>query len=199
MSNFQVIYLTGAPAAGKSSLTRRLRQLVDPIEVWEFGERLTAYLNETRGSDMDQTELRRQSAKAAPPEAIAAVDDMLINFVTSHRAKSHVVIDSHPVTKEHYGYRVTPYSLKRFAELQPTQIWMLYTDPSVALQRIGASPEGRPNISVEEARFHTQMQASVAITYGMSLGLPVHLFDSALDPGELAQQLAERIKAAAKT
>jgi adenylate kinase len=189
---FQVVYLTGAPAAGKSSLAGRLRQMVSPLEVWEFGERLTAYLRTTSGGGLEQADLRRHSSRVISPEAVAAVDAQLLEFVESARQRAHVIVDSHPVTKERYGYRVTPYSLAQFARLSPTQIWMLYTDPTVALDRITANAQGRPTISLEEARFHTFMQASVATTYGMSLGVPVHLFDSNRDLDALAAELARR-------
>jgi len=192
MARFETIYLTGAPAAGKSSLTRALADLVTPLEVWEFGERLTEYVNTTRDEPMAQADLRRESAKAASPQAVEAVDDMLLRFVANQRTRSHVIIDSHPVTKEEHGYRVTPYSLARFAELRPTQIWVLYTDPAVAIRRIAADAQGRPTITTEEARFHTYMQASVGIAYGMSLGIPVHFFDSDRIASELAQELSSR-------
>lgn len=194
MPTYEVVYLTGAPAAGKSSLSRALRQLVQPLEFWEFGERLTAYLNSGSVTAISQEDLRRESARAAGPADIAAVDRMLIDWTSATRSSSHIVIDSHPVTKEHHGFRVTPYSLADFSRLQPTQIWMLYTRPEVAVERIRRDPGGRPLISEEEARMHTQLQASVAITYGMSVGVPVHLFDSERDPGELAAGLAQRFQ-----
>lgn len=193
MRRYEVVYLTGAPAAGKSSLSRALRRIVSPLEVWEFGERLTAYLNQRTGIPMSQEDLRRESARAATATDVAAVDRLLIDWTTQTRLVSHVVIDSHPVTKEQHGFRVTPYSLADFTRLQPTQIWMLYTRPEVAIERIGRDAAGRPMISFEDARMHTQLQASVAITYGMSLGVPVYLFDSERDPEELASELATRL------
>ncbi len=193
MENYQVIYLTGAPAAGKSSLGKRLQQLVSPLEVWEFGERLTAYLNRSSGKTLAQEDLRSRSSQVITPEAVAAVDEELITFVEASRQTQHVIIDSHPVTKESYGFRVTPFSLQRFAKLRPTQIWMLYTEPGVTMARIENDSRGRPQVSSEDARMHTFLQSSVAITYGMSLGLPVYFFDSSGDPEMLARSLSSRI------
>ena len=72
MSRYEVVYLTGAPAAGKSSLSRAIRRMVTPLEVWEFGERLTAHLNQGSGTTMSQEDLRRESARAATPADVAA-------------------------------------------------------------------------------------------------------------------------------
>ncbi|RZI39622.1 hypothetical protein EGT07_27970 [Herbaspirillum sp. HC18] len=126
-------------------------------------------------------------------EDVRAVDEELLDFVATHRPTRPVIIDSHAVTKESYGYRVTPYSLKEFERLQPTQIWVLYTAPELATQRIATDAQGRPQITVEEARFHTHLQASVAITYGMHLGTAIHFFDSALQGEQLADQLVTRL------
>jgi adenylate kinase len=122
------------------------------------------------------------------------VDHWLIQWAHDTRKTSHVVIDSHPVTKERYGFRVTPYSLADFARLAPTKIWVLYCSPEVTLQRIGRDAAGRPSVTPEEARMHTHLQASVAVTYGMSLGIPVHFFDSDRDPAGLADELAARLR-----
>lgn len=189
---FQVVYLTGAPAAGKSSLTKRLRSMVEPLQIWEFGERLTAYLNERNGTSIAQAELRERSAGLATPDDVTVVDAQLVDFVAAERGRSHVLIDSHPVTKERYGYRVTPYSLAHFRQLNPTQIWMLYTAPEVAVARIRNDAQGRPEITLEEARFHTQIQASVAATYGMALGIPIYFFDANRPPEELDAELSSR-------
>jgi adenylate kinase len=193
VSSFDVVYLTGAPAAGKSSAARALKQRVQKLEVWEFGDRLTQHLT-NRIPSVSQEDLRRESGGLITPEDVAAVDRWLIQWAHDTRKISHVVIDSHPVTKERYGFRVTPYSLTDFARLAPTKIWVLYCSPEVTLQRIGGDAAGRPSVTPEEARMHTHLQASVAVTYGMSRGIPVHFFDSDRDPIGLADELAARLR-----
>lgn len=186
-----MIYLTGAPAAGKSSMAHALKERVRPVEVWEFGDRLRQHLSQAAPT-ISQEDLRRESARVITPADVAAVDRQLVEWTAKVRASSHVIIDSHPVTKERYGFRVTPYSLADFARLAPTKIWVLYCSPETTLERIGSDAAGRPMITLEEARMHTQMQASVAITYGMSLGVPIHFFDSARDRDDLLAELVSR-------
>jgi adenylate kinase len=188
----EVVYLTGAPATGKSTLTRALKVRIPDLQIFEFGERLTARLTDS-GQVSDQADLRSQSARAITLDDVRAVDRELLDFVATNRATNPVIMDSHAVTKESYGYRVTPYSLKEFEKLGPTQIWVLYTAPEVARQRIIADAQGRPQITEEEARFHTQLQASVAITYGMHLGTAIHFFDSAVPREQLVDQLVARL------
>jgi adenylate kinase len=110
---FEVVYLTGAPAAGKSTTAKLLAQRVAPLEVFEFGERLTAYLAEKTGSSVVQEEVRRQSASLVTPDDVRAVDSLLLAFVAEARSRTHIVIDSHPVTKGHQrGLRVPSDSLR---------------------------------------------------------------------------------------
>lgn len=189
----KVIYLTGAPASGKSSTTRALAELVENLLVWEYGARLTAHVMVRNADVASQTDLRARSADVVTPKDVDDVDSALLAFVTENRGHHSIIIDSHPVTKEASGYRITPFSLERFAQLAPDEIWVLYASPDETRKRIGADDGGRPMVTEEEARTHTALQASVAATYGMSLGRPVYMFDTAAPRAELVERLAERL------
>ena len=187
---FRVIYLTGAPAAGKSSITRALDRFVSPLEIFEYGERLTRYVSTRQDQKLTQESIRTSSAAVVSPEDIRAVDKLLLAFVADARTKAHVVIDSHAVTRERYGFRVTPYSLGDFTLLSPDAICVLFTPPEVAVERIERSPAGRPRVTLWEAGFHTGLQASVAATYGMSAGIPIYLVDSSPPVDDVATEVA---------
>jgi adenylate kinase len=145
--------------------------------VFEYGARLTEYLHR-RQNGLTQERIREKSAEIVTPQDVLAVDRELAEFVASERIRSHVLIDSHPVTKESYGFRITCFHLDDIRRLAPTRICVLYTPPEVAMQRINADPAGRPAISAWEAQFHTDLQASVAATYAVGLGVPMYLVDS---------------------
>lgn len=189
----KVIYLTGAPAAGKSSTTRMLRQRVPELLIWEYGARLTDHVRAGDAGVADQDDLRSRSAGLVTPEHIAEVDAALLAFVRENRGHSNVLIDSHPVTKEAYGYRITPFSLEQFAVLAPDEIWVFYADPEETRDRIRRESGGRPLVSEEEARMHTMLQASVAATYGMSVRCPVYMFKTAGEREPLVDRLVGRL------
>jgi adenylate kinase len=189
----KVIYLTGAPAAGKSSTTQLLLDLQPNIAVWEYGAKLTEHCMARRDGIRGQDDLRARSSGVVTPQDVAEVDAALLEFVTTNRGRTHVLIDSHPVTKEPYGYRITPFSLEQFCQLRPDEIWVLYASPEETRRRIAAQPGGRPLITEEEARAHTMLQASVAATYGMAIGCPIYMFDTGSDRDELVSQLVGRL------
>jgi adenylate kinase len=189
----KVIYLTGAPAAGKSSMTALLMERVPDMMIWEYGSRLTEHIMARSAGVENQDDLRIRSAGVVSPNDVAEVDRALLDFVKASRADHHVIVDSHPVTKEAYGYRITPFSLAQFGQLGPDEIWVLYTSPAETRQRILADSGGRPLVTEEEAEMHTALQASVAATYGMSIGCPVYLFDTSVPREQLVELLAGRL------
>lgn len=189
----KVIYLTGAPAAGKSSATRLLAEKVPNLLIWEYGAKLAEHCMARSIGITGQQDLRSRSASIVTLEDVEEVDKALLAFVREHRGKKHLLIDSHPVTKEEYGYRITPFSFEQFADLCPNEIWVLFASPEETRRRIAADAGGRPMVSEEEARTHTMLQASVASTYGMSLRCPIYLFDTAASREELVGRLVRRL------
>lgn len=191
---FEVVYLTGPPATGKSSVSRALPGLVTPLEVFEYGQRLTQHLARSAGG-LTQDELRARSGRIATPADIEHVDRSLVEFVAVARRRAHVLVDSHAVTKEDHGFRVTAFDLAGIRELGPTMIVMLYTPPEVTMQRISAAPAGRPAVTAWEAQFHTDLQASVAAAYAVGLGCPLYLVDSSGPLDGVAAEVARLIHA----
>lgn len=189
----KVIYLTGAPASGKSSTTRLLEQRMPALKVWEYGKRLTEHCASRPMGPAGQDELRSRSSEIVRPEDVEEVDRKLLHFVEQNRGASHVLIDSHPVTKEAFGFRITPFSLEQFAQLRPDEIWVFYAGPAATRYRIQEDPAGRPMISEEEARMHTMLQASVAATYSSSIGAPTYLFDTEGPRDDLLNRLVGRL------
>lgn len=172
-----VIYLTGPPAAGKSTLCTRLAEIIPDLEVLHYSRLLKNYFTQN-GSGVTEDGIRQASAAIITPQMVSEVDDLLIQRVQVLRIRHPVIVDSHPVTKEEYGYRITPFSLTKLRELAPTHICLLYTDSETVIKRISENPQGRPEVSPFEADFHLYLQSQVAVNYGIELNLPVYAFDN---------------------
>ena len=93
-----------------------------------------------------QDDLRTLSAAVVRPEDVVEVDPALLGLVAENRESRSILIDSHPVTKETYGYRITPFSLDQFARLAPNEIWVLFASPEATRTRIAADARGRPTV-----------------------------------------------------
>jgi adenylate kinase len=142
---------------------------------------------------LTQDGIRQQSANVVTREDVDAVDNVLIETISQWRDQAHVVIDSHPVTKESFGFRVTPFSLYQLVRVSPTLIINLYADPEVVLQRIQTNAQGRPLVSAYEAGYHNGLQGAVAVVYGIQMGIPIYMLDSARPTAELVEHVQKRL------
>jgi len=177
---YKLIYLTGVPASGKSSISSQIQnERPDEVIVFEYGKELTKYLIEKGARLGSQNELRQISSGIVTKDDISALDSRLLDFAHAQRSSKHVIIDSHAVTKELYGYRILPFSVEQIKTLNPSKIVVLYAENEVIIKRISEDGQGRPLISPFEADMHTYLQAAVAINYGMNLHTPIYYLDSA--------------------
>jgi adenylate kinase len=192
-SRYSVIYLTGPPATGKSTLVAGLERRVRPLQVYSYSKLLADHIAERDRTAVNQDEIRKQSARMVTAEDVAAVDIQLLATVEQQRTSSHVIIDSHAVTKEVYGFRVTPFSIKQVEALRPTHIIVLYTESSVVLERIKKNSQGRPLISTFEATMHNDLQGAVALIYGIHLGVPIYFLDSNRSFEQLVEEVARHM------
>lgn len=188
---FQVIYLTGPPATGKSTLLSHLEARITPLLYVKDSSVLAEHLSAGASGPLSQDDLRRESAGRIRPEDVNAVDGQLTRFVQENRTKTHIIIDSHAVTKERFGFRVTPFAVETLLAVRPTMIFMLNAE--AVRERIAAESQGRPQVSSFESDLHTHLQASVAVTSSIQLGVPLYLLDSAAPTEELAEQISQRL------
>jgi len=198
MTSHPVIYLTGAPATGKSTLARNMLAKVPELLVFAYSEELRKFVKKKNGQQLTEDKIRELSAVVITAEDVAELDRELVRLVAEQRHARPILVDSHPVTKESYGFRVTSFDVETLRALNPDVIVCLYTASDVSVQRITANPMGRPLISNFEASMHTHLQTSVAAQYGVLMGKPIYFVNSHCSPDELVTILLQKAKLAAR-
>lgn len=189
--NYHVLYLTGAPATGKSTLMAALTAAVSPLIEFSYSKVLADYVSQRDARLYSQDDVRKHSADVILPADVSAADASLLALVNANRTSTHIVIDSHAVTKESYGFRVTPFALSHLREIRPTIIVVLYTEPSVVIDRIRRNHQGRPLPTSFEAMYHSDLQATVALIYSIQLGIPaIYFLNSASPVDQLTTEIA---------
>lgn len=178
MDKYQVVYLTGAPATGKSTLAKRLQSKLSQVRIFSYGELLTQRLNQKHAASFSQSTIREKSGKIITDDDVRELDNELIDEIGRIRKESHVIIDSHPITKESYGFRAIPFASSTLQKISPTMIISLSANPEIIIQRIQKDAQGRPLISEHDALIHNYLQGSVATTYSIVLGIPVYFIDT---------------------
>lgn len=181
----RVIYLTGAPATGKSTLCANLQQRAAKLLVLSYSRMLRDHVRQRDGADIGAVEIRKQSSRVIAREDVMTVDAKLIDEVNAKRDSHDILIDSHPVTKESYGFRVTPLAAGQVNALAPDAIVCLYAAPEVLHERLRQAPNGRPVPSMFELTLHVQVQATLATQYSIETGRSCYLIDSGVDQAAL--------------
>lgn len=173
----QVILLTGSPATGKSSLRKGLFDAFEDVVEVDYGQELLA-MKEEEGLKLTYEDLRQNPAAVIRRDHVVALDERVIARVQTLRQNSTLVLDSHAVTREAYGFRAIPFSATQIQRLAPSAIIVLRCDPEVILARIEANGAGRRPVTIELAREHQTLQEAIAVAYAIQAGCPIYMIDT---------------------
>lgn len=132
-----------------------------------------------------QDDLRRESAVIITREDVQAVDERLVELANICRGQQTMVVDSHPVTIEKFGFRVTPFTKSQLYALAPDVIVCLYAKADSIIERISINAAGRPLPSHYEIDLHTQLQCQVASIYAIETGASLYYLDATCTPSDL--------------
>lgn len=169
--NHKVLLLTGAPASGKSTLADAWTARDPGIRCIPFGHLLFDHLRQ-RFPQLTYEQLRSSSASVATLDDLQATDRQAAHLVASLRTRHTVILESHSVTIEAFGFRATPFLPETLRALAPDAIVFLSCTPSETVARCAAHPRGRHQPTLDEARHHALLQETVAVTNSTVLGCP---------------------------
>jgi adenylate kinase len=175
--SWDVFLLTGVPAVGKTSLAKKLSELIRPLQIISFGEMILA----ARADDnpgISHSELRRNPTSEAPMDTIKRSTELLISTLDELRTHTNVVIDSHAVAKDHYGFRVSPDSTAFLARLGLRAVFVLHANYDEISRRVKTDGVGRRAVTRVEIETHERLQDAVAISYGVATGCPVFIVNT---------------------
>lgn len=187
---YKVILLTGVPASGKSTISSEIKKLFQPIKTIDYGAVLLDYLRKSR-EDLTYENMRYESSGVIKKEDVRKVDEHLISKIQSIRKSTNVIIDSHAVTKEHYGYRVTPFDLIQLNQLSLDAVIVLNTEIAKICIRIEKKPGGRQVVSKQQIKRHMRLIDSQAITYGIIGKCPIYFIEDQNKRGTVIKQFED--------
>ena len=101
---------------------------------------------------MSYSELREQSSSVISQTDVSDTDEWVIAEIARLRTTCDVIIDSHALTREEYGFRAIPYSARQLEAIKFDAVLALRCDPEVLIARVAADRGGRRELSVELAR-----------------------------------------------
>lgn len=166
-------------------MTENLHRLLPEVLVFTYSKELLARIMSNTDITATQDDLRRESSNIISRVDVERVDNQLLELANSCRGCQNLVVDSHPVTIEKYGFRVTPFSRDQLRRLAPDVIVCLYAEPDVIADRILKNAAGRPLPTHSELKLHTQLQCQMASIYAIETGAALFFLDAAYSPEEL--------------
>lgn len=190
VSAHPLIYLTGAPATGKSSVADYLRTAYD-ARIFSYGQALRDHAS-LRGISHDA--LREQSSNVVSAELITELDASLPTLLGGWREDGPVVIDSHAVTSETWGLRALPYSTDALIAIGITHMICLAADAETLLARIRATPDGRRADDPWKLEQLNNTQLALAAAYAHTLGIGLCAVDARASMDDVCREVALRCK-----
>jgi adenylate kinase len=173
----KVILLTGAPGTGKSTLRRSLEPCIAGLQHFDYGELLLRRKHQ-QGSILSYSELREQSSTVITSADVSDTDEWVIAEMARLRIDSDVLIDSHALTREEYGFRAIPYSSRQLVTIGLDAVIALRCDPEALIARVAVDPGGRRALSVELAREIQTLQESLCLTYAVACACTAFVIDT---------------------
>jgi adenylate kinase len=173
----KVTLLTGAPGTGKSTLRRSLEPCIAGLQHFDYGE-LLLRRKEQQGSILSYSELREQSSSVISSTDVLDTDEWVIAEITQLRTASDVIIDSHALTREEYGFRAIPYSTRQLEAINFDAVIALRCDPEVLIARVAGDRGGRRELSVELAREIQILQEALCLHYAVACGCTAFVIDT---------------------
>jgi adenylate kinase len=182
---YETILLTGTAAVGKSTLSRNVGKASN-FKSFEYGDELFKQAAK-KHPEITYSETRSHPDIVISDEDVRNTDEALQLFIQEYRNEFHVVIDSHAVSKEDYGFRSEPFAFGKLQRANFSRIVCLYCEPTIIVDRTKHNPEGRPFLTTQEAEVYQNFQNSVAIAYSTILGVPIHFINSNASPDEVVK------------
>jgi len=170
------ILLTGAPGVGKSTITRSIETRISPMTRIGFGD-LIFEVKKQLGTIENYEQLRATPDKSIPINYVSLAAEVLLNRVTLLRHATNIILDSHAVVNDYFGFRIVP-EINDFERVKIDAVIVVHAPFEIVEQRVIREPKGRNPISKHSFEKHQTMQDAVAIHFSLLAKCPMYVVET---------------------
>ena len=174
-------------------MIKNLKKRNSNIYVISYSEILAEYVSQKLNSTVTKNILREKSSKIITEKDIEIVDQEILQLVKRFEKEKHIIIDSHAVTFEEYGIRVTPFSNKIIKLFDFDMYIALYTDVDIIYKRIVENPEGRKIVSQADIQNAINVQSALLLNYCSISDKPAYFLNTKLEMEYLVEWLSAKL------
>jgi adenylate kinase len=188
-----VCLVNGAPGVGKTTLCEKLANGFRGRFVHlSFGELILQHL-EAGGVRVDEPQLRREVTALVDASAISHATDALLDLLASsaNKGADWILIDSHAVSPDHYGYIARPDGDSYFSRLRYDAIVHLYARGECVLSRGQGSETGRLCETKEEVEMLARLLEGVTLGYSSKCECPAYFVNAEAEPSSVAKTVSD--------
>ncbi len=180
-----VVFITGVTSVGKTSTARLLENRGVGKRI-SIGELVLKHAR-MRWPELTHDRLRGEPDLYAPVAVVRAAIRELCRLAEAERGSHSLILESHAVTAEVYGSRITPFSHEDLRRLAFDIIVLLECEGSTILAR--TRDRGMDTPSLDLLYGMIDMQRATAISYGVAVGCPVYAVNAEPSIESVASQI----------
>lgn len=170
------VLMTGVPGSGKSTIAHSLETSITPIVRIGFGE-LIHEIKQQHGVNEDYEKLRATPVKSIPINYVSLAEELLLTRVNSLRFETNILLDSHAVVNDHFGFRIAP-EISDFRRVDLNAVIVIHAPFNLVEQRIRTEPKGRNLVSKQIFDQHQALQDTVAIGFSLAAKCPLFVVET---------------------
>jgi len=175
----KLILLTGIPGIGKSTITQYLEKKIKPIVRFSFGDLIYEVLQQ-KGVKCNRLQIRKTPDKFVTINIIKYASKILLERAMEARKINNVVIESHAVVRDFYGFWVIP-EITDFKSARLDAIIVIHTSFNTFRKRMNRAIDGRYEISNQTFQKYQSLLDSVAINFSLKAGCPLYVVETGDD------------------
>lgn len=187
----KVVLITGFPGAGKTTVVNHLQKIVLNAIVVRYGEVILEVLRR-KDKTLTYDKMKKNASGLIDETVVAKADRLVLRRAPKLKQKGSLLMESHAVTKEDFGIKLTPPQNSAFiSKINFDAIVFIYCSPKVLLKRIQNNPGQRLTPSLNEIRVGTQLQQGLSLNYSILAKCPLYVVDNSKGEDALQTQLTQ--------